>query len=105
MCICMYECENINAVHQAQTKYAVRKLLQRETYTAGAEFFSSPWIFWFFFVYTFLIFIARGGVVDGVCVCVVLRLQKVAKIATLCARNVHTFCLPVAAYAPPPTSL
>lgn len=70
MCICVYECENINAVHQAQTKYAVRKLLQRETYTAGAEFFSSPWMILVFYVYTFLIFIARGGVVDGVCVCV-----------------------------------
>lgn len=60
MCICMYECENINAVHQAQTKYAVRKLLQRETYTAGAEFFSSPWMILVFFCIHFFNFYCEG---------------------------------------------
>lgn len=36
----------------------------------GLSFFHRRGWSWFFYVYTFLIFIARGGVVDGVCVCV-----------------------------------
>lgn len=100
MCICVYECENINAVHQAQTKYAVRKLLQRETYTAGAEFFSSPWMILVFLCIHFFNFYCEGWRCwRCVCVCVVCcvlcsdyrRWQKLP----LSARGtyIHSACL------------
>lgn len=45
-----------------------KSFLPTQMYPPGAEFFSSPWMILVFYVYNFfLIFIAKGGVVDGVC--------------------------------------